>query len=131
MSIYFAGTEYKKMYAAGREFSGLSVRGQGYVSSVVDAGGMLNVSATRRSRGALIDYSITDTDGIRSVTSVIMRADDGTISDVTSQIARSDANTFAGVSTRSNNKWRVASITITYVDAKSGASHTLTRSWSL
>lgn len=97
----------------------------------VDRPGTLTLDATRQSRGANIDYSVTDPDGIRAVTSVVMLAGDDTRSDVTSKIARTDANTFGGTSRRLNNKWRVGSITIVYADATSGASHTLTQSWSL
>ena len=132
MSIYLAGAEYKKLYAAGQEFSALQIRGQSYLDSgTPDSPGILTVDVTRRSRGATVNYSIADPDGIRAVTAVIMVAGDDTRSDVTSAITRSDANRFSGVSVRSNNKWRVASITITYVDATSGTSHTLTRSWSI
>lgn len=97
----------------------------------VDRLGTLSVNAVRQSRGATINYSIADADGIRSVTSVVMVAGDDTRSDVTSEAARSDANTFSGTSRRNNNKWRVGSITITYVDAASGESRTLMQSWSL
>ena len=132
MTIYFGGNEYDEIHIAGREHTKLQFGGNDYHSKTrPDTAGVLSVSASRRSRGAQIDYSITDVDGIRSISSVIMRADDGTVSDVTSQISRSNANTFTGDSTRSNNKWRVASITITYVDNRSGASHTLTRNWSI
>ena len=132
MGIYFGGEEYDAINIAGRSFTGVTVRGQDYSPEThTDTAGTLTADATRQSRGANINYSITDPDGIRGVTSVIMLADDGTRSDVTAQITRSDANTFSGTSRRLNNKWRVASITITYVDAVSGASHTLTQSWSL
>lgn len=97
----------------------------------VNRPGTLSVNAVRQSRGATINYSIADADGIRSVTSVVMVAGDDTRSDVTSEAARSDANTFSGTSRRLNNKWRVGSITITYVDAASGESRTLTGSWSI
>ena len=132
MGIHFNGQEYTRAYIAGQEVSKALIAGiERFTEPVSDRQGTLTVGASRRSRGATINYSITDPNGIRGITSVIMLADDGTRSDVTSQITRTDANTFGGTNVRSNNKWRVASITITYVDAASGASHTLTESWSL
>lgn len=134
MGIYVGATEVAGLYVGATEISDAHVGSDEVLAetmTVTDATGALTVRATRRSRGANIDYSITDTDGIRSITSVVMVAGDDTRSDVTSQIARDDANTFSGTSARNNNKWRVASITITYVDATSGASHTLTERWSL
>ena len=132
MARFRNGIEYTRRFRAGQELDAIQRRGVTYFTKPsANVGGVLSVAAVRRSRGATIDFSIADADGIRAVTSVIMLANDGTRSDVTSTIARTDANTFAGTSVRSNNKWRVASITITYVDATSGASHTLTENWSL
>ena len=130
MGIYLAGTEYDEIHVGGNEFSGLLLRGQDYAPET-DSPGVLTVNASRQSRGANIAYSVTDADGIRAVTAVIMVASDGTRSDVTSEITRSDANTFAGTSRRMNNKWRAGSITVTYTDATSGASHTVTQDWSV
>lgn len=132
MGVFLRGQEYTKVYMGGREFDAVHFAGNNYLPDApVDQPGTLSVRAVRASRGATIDYSISDPNGIRAVTAVIMLAGDGTRSDVTSQIARTDRNTFAGSSRRLNNKWRVARITITYTDATSGASHTLTQSWSL
>ena len=127
--IYFGGQEYDTIYLGGNEFTALRLRGQTYHTA--DNLGTLSVTPTRRSRGVDVNYSITDADGIRAVTAVIMLAGDGTRSDVTSEITRTNANTFSGVSNRANNKWRNANITITYTDATSGASHTLTQAWSV
>ena len=132
MGIYFSGNEYNEIHVSGNELTRLQAGGQTYhTKSRPDTPGALNVTAVRRRNGATIDYLVTDVNGIRSLTSVIMRASDGTVSNVTSATARTDANTFAGTSVRANNKWRNASITITYVDARSGASHTLTQNWSI
>ena len=132
MAIYLAGQEYTNIYFAGNEFTGLAFDDEQYVQAETDTPGMLTVEATRRSRGARIVITVNDRDGIRAVTSVIMIAGDDTRSDVSSIMSRTNAaTTFSGTSNRANNKWRVGRVNVTYIDAKSGASHTLTASWSI
>ena len=126
-----AGIKFAGGAISGRKFAGGVIAGGKFAAASTDTAGVLTINAVRASRGATIGYSIADADGIRAVTSVVMIAGDDTRSEVTSEIARSDANTFTGSSRRLNNKWRVGSMTITYTDATSGASHTLTQTWSI
>lgn len=129
MAIYFGGVEYGKIYIGGREFSGLQLRGQAYLES--DTPGSLSVAVTLVGRNYNFVLSITDPDGIRSLTSATFTARDGTTANVLEDFSRSDANTFAGTDSRRNARWASGTLSVTYVDATSGASHTLTQTWSV
>ena len=96
----------------------------------VDTPGVLAISVTRQGRNYIFTFSIGDTDGIRSVTAASLTASDGTNSNVLSDFSRRNANTFAGTDSRRNARWASGSISLTYVDATSGASHTLTNTWT-
>ena len=131
MSIYFAGQEYDKMYVGGQEFTQIQIRGQDYIEDTpVDQPGRLSVSVNRVGRDYNFTFSVSDQDGIRSVTSAIFTASDGRTDDGTSDFSRSDANTFAGTDSRRNARWASGTLAVTYVDATSGASHTLRQNWS-
>ena len=129
MGVYLGGVEYGKVYAGGLEFSGLQVRGQSYKSS--DTPGTLNLSVTRSGGRTTWTFSITDPNGIRAVTAATMTARDGTVANILADFTRSDANTFGGTDTRANARWRRGNMSVTYVDATSGASHTLTQAWDV
>ena len=133
MSFAIGGTKATEVAIGGVKITKGAIGGVKFSSTPAtpDQPGTLTLTTERPRRGAVINYTIADPNGISAVTSVIMEASDGTVSDVTDQISRTDANTFGGRSNRGNNKWRAASISITYTDATSGASHTLRRSWSI
>ena len=129
MAIYLAGVEYSEVHVGGVEFSGLQLRGQSYLES--DTPGTLTVTARRVGGATTFALSITDPNGIRSITSATLIARDGQRADALGDFSRSDANTFAGTDRRANARWRRGSLTVVYVDATSGTSHTLTQTWSV
>ena len=129
MGIYLAGWEYAKAYVGGREFSGIQLRGQRYLES--DSPGTLTVTASRQGGATAFALSITDPNGIRSLTSAVLTARDNQRADIIGDFSRSNANTFSGTDRRANARWRRGSLTVVYVDATSGASHTLTQTWSV
>ena len=94
----------------------------------VDTAGTLSVSVNRSGQNRNYTFRVHDPDGIRSLTSATLVASDGTKSNVLGDFSRSDANTFAGTDQRRNSRWNSATLTVVYVDAKSGESKTLTDS---
>ena len=96
----------------------------------VDTPGTLSVTVTQVGRNYNFVFSVADPNGIRSLTSAMVTARDGTRADVIGDFSRSDANTFAGTDSRRNARWASGTMTVTYVDATSGASRTLTQTWS-
>ena len=95
-----------------------------------DTPGTLSVSVTRVGRNYNFTFSVTDTDGIRSLTSATVTANDGRTADATGDFARRNANTFAGTDSRRNARWSSGSFSVVYVDNTSGQSHTLTQNFS-
>ena len=131
MGIYFAGQEYDEIHIAGEEFSRVIFGGTEYhAPSAPDVVGTLTISVTRSGRNYAFAFSVTDPNGIRSITSATLTARDDTEANIMSDFVRSDANTFQGTDTRRNARWSRGTIAVTYVDATSGASHTLTRNWT-
>ena len=130
MGIYFGGVEYTGIHIRGQEFSGLELGGAGYISEA-DVPGTLSIAASVARGTRNFNFSIVDTNGIRSITSATLEARDGTSANVLTDFARTDANTFAGTDSRRNARWNRGMLTVTYVDAASGNSHTLTATWSI
>ena len=96
----------------------------------VDRPGTLSVSVTLQGRNYEFTFSVADPDGIRALTSATVTASDGTSADALADFARRDANTFAGTDSRRNARWASGTMSVTYVDATSGESRTLTQTWS-
>ena len=98
---------------------------------IVDSPGSVSVTASRSGRNRNFAFNLTDINGIRSVTSAMLVASDGQSDNVLSDFTRSNANTFTGTDTRRNARWNSGTLTVTYVDATSGNSHTVSDTWSL
>ena len=127
MGVYIGGVEYDKIYIGGREVSRLLLRGQTYKEpAAVDRPGVFTVSVARVGRDYNFTFSITDPDGIRSITSAVVTANDGRTADALGDFSRSDANTFGGTDSRRNARWSSGTFAVTYVDAASGESRTVT-----
>lgn len=134
MAIYFAGQAFTKAYLAGMEISKIQVgASEVFEKPADDTAGTLTLVATRASRGASFVITLADTDGVRSVTAADMTGNRGRSAnaDVVALFARTDANTFAARFARNNNRFREGFIDVTYVDAASGASHTLRQTWNV
>ena len=130
--IYLGGQEYTKVYVGAQEFSAVRVRGEAYLSAAMpDRPGTLSVTVTRVGRNYNFVFSITDPDGIRSLsTATVTSASQGTVANVLGDFSRSDASTFAGTDTRRNARWAAGTLSVTYVDNRSGATVTLTQTWT-
>ena len=96
----------------------------------VDTPGVLAVSVTLVGRNYNFTFSVTDVNGIRSLTAATVIASDGTSANVLGDFSRTNANTFSGTDARRNARWSSGTMRVTYVDAVSGASQTLTQTWS-
>ena len=97
----------------------------------VDSPGSVSVTATRSGSNRNFAFNLTDINGIRSITSATLTASDGRTANVLSDFTRSNSNTFTGTDTRRNARWNSGTLTVTYVDATSGDSHTVVDTWSL
>ena len=97
----------------------------------VDRAGTLAVAVVLQGRDYNFTFSVTDPDGIRSLTAATVTARDNTVANALGDFSRSDANTFAGTDSRRNARWSSGTMSVTYVDATSGESRTLTRTWSV
>ena len=132
MAIYFGGRAYSKAYAGGAEVSQLLAGGASYhAARTPDRPGTLAVSVSLSGRNYEFTFSVTDPDGIRSITAATVTASDGTVANVLGDFARSDANTYAGTDSRRNARWASGTMSVTYTDATSGESRTLTQNWSV
>ena len=129
MGIYLAGVDYAEIHVAGAEFTKLQAGGAEYHAAETDMPGTLTLEVTRSGGRVNFNFSITDPNGIRSISAATMTARDNTVANILSDFIRSNANTFAGTDQRGNNRWRRGSMSVTYVDNASGASHTLTETW--
>ena len=130
MPIYIAGQEYDHAYIAGVQADEIHVAGAEY-QPASDTPGTLTVTASRSSGTTTFNFSITDPDGIRSLTSATLTARDSTTANVRSDFSRTNANTFGGTDTRRNARWNSGTLSVTYVDNTSGASHTLSQTWAV
>ena len=96
-----------------------------------DQPGTMSLSVTQSGRNYEFQFSVTDADGIRSLTSATARASDGTTDDVLADLSRSDADTFSGTDSRRNARWASGTMTVQYVDATSGETRTVSERWSV
>ena len=94
------------------------------------AGTLTHGVTTRRGGGIDIAAIIEDPDGIATVDSASLMATDGRNNDISGDWVRRDANSFTHADNRSGNRWRNASMSVTYTDGN-GVQSTLTDSWSL
>ena len=131
MGIYLAGVDYAEVHVGGAEFTKLQAGGAEYHAAETDVPGTLTLEVSRSGSRVDFDFSITDPNGIRSVTAATLTARDNTVANILSDFSRSNANTFAGTDRRTNNRWRRGTLTVTYVDNASGARHTLTQTWTV
>ena len=102
----------------------------------VDNPGRLTVTVARlSSRNERYTFTLTDADGINDNTgsftnlTVNVTSRDGRTDRVT--LFRVDANTWRGTRDSANDRWLQGTAVVTYVDATSGASHTITETYSL
>ena len=95
----------------------------------VDRPGVLDLAVTRSGRDFNFVFSVSDPDGIRSLSTATVTATDGTVANALGDFSRSDANTFAGRDSRRNARWASGIMRVTYVDATSGRPVSLTRAW--
>ena len=96
-----------------------------------DTPGTLAVNVAVRSGRRNFVFSVADINGIRSITSATVTARDGQQASVLGDLSRTDANTFSGTDIRRNARWNSGTMSVTYVDATSGESHTLTETWAV
>lgn len=100
------------------------------VTPVADRPGTLSVTVTQSGRNYNFVMSVTDPDGIRSLTTATVTSRDGRQASVLGDFSRSDANTFAGTDSRRNARWSSGTLTVVYVESASGSSRTLTQTWT-
>ena len=99
--------------------------------TIPDQPGILSVSVVRRGSNYNFSYSITDPNGVRSVTAATVTANDGRVApSIVGDFSRTNANTFSGTRSRRNARWASGTLSLTYVDDISGDSHTLTKDWT-
>ena len=108
------------------------VRGSQYLAAATpDQPGTLTHGVTSRGGGGVnIAAIIEDPDGIASVDSAQLDSTDGRTNDISGEWVRRDANSFTHADVRTGNRWRNASMSVTYTDGN-GVQSTLTDSWSL
>jgi len=132
VGIYVGGQEYAKAYMGGVEFTGALVGGDQYLAATApDQPGTLTHGVTRKQGGGVnIAAIIADPDGITSVDSATINSTDGRSNDISANWIRRDANSFTHADDRGGNRWRRASMSVTYTDGN-GVQSTLTDSWSV
>ena len=80
--------------------------------------------------GRVYVFTLTDSRGIRTGASAVITSRDGRTQNVA--ISRQgDSNTFVGFFTPRHNRWLTATAVVTYVDATSGDSHTITQPYTI
>ena len=96
-----------------------------------DQPGTITHGVTRRQGGGItIAAVIEDPDGIATVDSAQLDSTDGRTNDISSAWVRRDANSFTHADERPGNRWREASMSITYTDSN-GVQSTLTADWNV
>jgi len=96
-----------------------------------DQPGTITHGVTRRQGGGIdIAAVISDPDGIATVDSAQLDATDGRTNDISADWVRRDANSFTHADDRTGNRWRKASMSITYTGGN-GVQSTLTDSWDV
>ena len=96
-----------------------------------DRPGTLTHGVTRRAGGGInIAAVIEDPDGVASVDAASLTASDAQVVDISSDWLRRDANAFTHADDRRNNRWRIATMSVTYTDGN-GVQSTLTADWNV
>ncbi len=99
--------------------------------ATADRPGTLTHGVTsQRGGGVNIASVLSDPDGIRSIDAASILATDGRRQDISSAWVRRDANSFTHTDNRSGNRWRAATMSVTYTDTN-GVQSTLTADWSV
>ena len=118
-------------YIGGKKVAGALIDGDHVFSAAQpDSPGTLAVAVTLTGRDYNFVFSVTDTDGIRSLTAATVTASDGRQASALADFTRSDANTFAGTDSRRNARWASGTMSVTYVEARTGETRTLSQPWS-
>lgn len=136
MAIYLGDTEISKVYLGDTEIDAAAIGDTSVFSSeplVPDIPGVLTLNARRVSGRSpyAIDATVTDTDGISSITHDVLTASDGqTREDFT--FTRTDANTFTSETLSFRNaRWVSGSMSVDYVDARSGQTRTVSSNYRI
>ena len=100
-------------------------------SAPVDQPGTLVHGATRR-RGGGVDIAavVSDPDGIATIDVATIRSTDGRNADIAGAWVRRDANSLTHTDDRPNNRWRTATMSVTYTDGN-GLQAVLTATWDV
>ena len=95
-----------------------------------DQPGTLESGVTRRGGGGInLNAVVSDPDGITAIVSSFLSSSDGqTVQNL--QWVRRDANSFTHVDNRNNNRWRRASLAVTYTDGN-GVQRFLAANWDV
>ena len=134
MTIEIAGQTYDGVFIGGIEYSNIFFGGaEIYAKAVapVDTLGTLTLSASRSGRNRNFTARLSDPDGVRSITSAVATASDSRTANQLSDFSRTNANQFDATFSKRQSRWNSGTLTVVYVDATTGASHTLTDTWSL
>lgn len=119
-------------YIGGKKVAGAYIGGKKAFGPVADTIGNLAVTALRRrGGGATWSFVLSDPDGVRSITSAVTRATDGNTRNANVNAARTDANTWGGSDSARNNRWRRATLTVVYVEERTGESRTIIHNWNI
>ena len=96
-----------------------------------NAPGTLALNVYREANKNVFQFSVTDRDGIQSLTAATVTARDGQTASVLGDFSRDDANTFSGSDQRNNNRWRRGTMAVTYIETATGKSRTVTGAWDV
>ena len=97
--------------------------------SVEDTPGMLTIAFSRSGRNRDLQFTLTDVDGIRSITTATLTASDGQAVSILDDLSRTSANVFSGTNRRRQARWNSGALRVVYVDTRSGESRTLVQTW--
>ena len=92
--------------------------------------GTLTVNVSISGNNRLFVASVTDSNGIRIVTSATVIARDGTSRSITFNRPRGSRNTLTYSGSRMNARWNSGTMTVSYLDLQ-GNMFTLTETWSV
>ena len=95
-----------------------------------DQPGTVTAGASRNRGDTVFAAVVSDPDGITSIDSASLRANDGTQADISGAWLRSDANSFGHTDRRGHDRWRRGTISVTYTDGNSVQS-TVTATWDV
>ena len=83
MGIYFGGNEYDEIHIAGNEFSKLQAGASIYHE--LDQLGTLTADVTRSGGATVFAFSVSDPNGIRSISAATLTARDNTVANILSR----------------------------------------------